>query len=56
MSILQEYAAIKNQIGIAEWNLIESFLEVAPELLLSDVLYNTDAYKQFEAWKNNNTN
>jgi hypothetical protein len=49
MSILQEYAWIRKNIGEKTFQDIELFLEKHPELFLSDVYYKEAVWKQFEA-------
>lgn len=51
MSIMSEYETIKRTIGEAEYKMIEQFLEVHPEYLLSDVLYSKAFYKEYGQWK-----
>jgi hypothetical protein len=53
MSILQEYESIKRRIGMEKFLGIERYLELHPNLLLSDIYYNQKEYKKFERWYNN---
>ena len=54
MSILQEYAKIKQSISDVVYNRIEKFLEENPNFLLSDVYYKEDVWKQFVKWEKEN--
>lgn len=38
-------------LGNDEWNKIQCYLESNPDVLLSDVLYNKDAYNSYLQWK-----
>lgn len=51
MSIMSEYETIKKVIGEAEYKMIEQFLRLHPEYLLSDILYSRSFYKEYEQWK-----
>lgn len=51
MSIMSEYETIKRTIGEAEYKMLEQFLELHPEYLLSDILYSKSLYKKYEEWK-----
>ena len=52
MSILQEYESIRRWIGEEKYQAINRYLDSHPDVLLSDVYYNEEAYKKFEAWWN----
>ena len=53
MSILQEYAQIRKEIGEEKYRQIVKFLDSHPEYLLSDVYYNANVWKIFEKWAEN---
>ena len=53
MSILQEYKSIKRRIGMEKFLGIERYLELHPNLLLSDIYYNPKEWEGFERWYNN---
>lgn len=50
MSVLQEYAEIRNRIGEARYNEITAFLEANPEFDLSDVYYNPYVHAMSVQW------
>jgi hypothetical protein len=51
MSILQEYEYIRKYVvGEKTYKKIEEYLEIYPDVLLSDIYYNMEAYKKFESW------
>lgn len=50
MSVLQEYAEIRNRIGEARYNEITAFLEANPEFNLSDVYYNPYVHTMSVQW------
>lgn len=50
MSILQEYQNIRKSIGEDTYNAIEKYLELHPELLLSDIYYKKAEWDKFEEW------
>lgn len=50
MSILQEYEEIKKGLRDGEFDAIERYLSIHPELYLSDIYYKEHVYKQFDAW------
>lgn len=50
MSILQEYESIRKDIGEETYNAIERYLELHPELLLSDIYYKRTEWEKFEEW------
>ena len=54
MSILQEYAEIRREIGEEKYWHIEAFLEKHPNYFLSDVYYKEHVWKEFEAWEKEN--
>ena len=49
---MTEYRSIKKELGTEEFNRIETYLEMNPNVLLSDIYYNRNEYKKFEQWKN----
>lgn len=51
MSILQEYAEIRRRLGEKEFTLINKFLDTHKDILLSDVYYRQEIWKQYEDWK-----
>ena len=51
MSILQEYATIRRQIGEKEYSDICKYLDSHKNVLLSDVYYSATAFKRFKAWQ-----
>lgn len=51
MSIMQEYQRIREEKGKEEYQLIDTYLEENPQILLSDLLYSMMHWKQFEEWK-----
>ena len=53
MSILTEYAEIRQCLGEEKFQGIERYLELHPHLFLSDIYYNQKEYKKFERWYNN---
>lgn len=50
MSILQEYEQIRKDIGETTYDAIEKYLELRPELLLSDIYYKKEEWDQFNKW------
>lgn len=50
MSILTEYAEIRQRLGEEKFQGIERYLELHPNLLLSDVYYNPKEWECFERW------
>ncbi|HEY8891042.1 MAG TPA: hypothetical protein VIM70_12385 [Clostridium sp.] len=52
MSIMQEYEQIKKEIGEEKYNSIEKYLEVNPDLFLSDLYYKESEWNKFEEWYN----
>lgn len=50
MSILQEYEKIRKSLRPGEFEAIERYLSLHPELFLSDIYYNQEHYKKFAAW------
>lgn len=50
MSILQEYENIRKEIGETTYNAIEKYLELHPELLLSDIYYKKAEWDKFNKW------
>ncbi len=48
MSLLQEYAQIRKEMGEKKFQEIEAYLRVHPERLLSDVYYKQTVYEEFE--------
>ncbi len=55
MSILQEYAKIRKDIGEAEFKRIEKFLDENKDLYLSDVYYRPEINEKFQTWKKKKT-
>ena len=53
MSILQEYAEIRRNIGEEKYNQIIKFLEEHPHYLLSDVYYRKSVWDEMENWIKN---
>ena len=51
MSVLQEYADIRKEIGEEKFSHIEMFLDNHPHYLLSDVYYRESVWKEFETWE-----
>lgn len=51
MSILQEYAEIRQKLSEREFALINEFLNTHRDILLSDVYYKQEVWKQYEDWK-----
>ena len=51
MSVLQEYEQIKRKLGEKEFALINEFLNTHKDILLSDVYYRQEVWKQYEDWK-----
>lgn len=51
MSILQEYATIRKEIGEEKYSHIVKFLDCHPQYLLSDVYYRESVWNEFEAWE-----
>ena len=54
MSILQEYAQIRKEIGEKKYKAIEEYLSLNPELFLSDIYYNEAGWNKFDEWYNKN--
>lgn len=52
MSILQDYEQIKNRIGKEKFKAIEEYLELNPNLYLSDIYYKETEWNKFEEWYN----
>ena len=50
MSILQDYQEIKARLRKGEFDAIEKYLELHPELFLSDIYYNSDENVLFQKW------
>jgi hypothetical protein len=50
MSILQEYEKIKSYLREGEFEAIERYLALHPDLLLSDIYYNLEEHRKFDAW------
>lgn len=50
MSILQEYQEIRKDIGEETYNAIEKYLELHPNLYLSDLYYKRIEWEKFEKW------
>jgi len=50
MSILQEYQEIRKDIGEETYNAIEKYLELHPNLYLSDLYYKRAEWEKFENW------
>lgn len=50
MSVLQEYEQIRKEFGEEKWEQINKYLECNENLLLSDVLYKENQYKEFQKW------
>lgn len=50
MSILQEYEQIRTRLEPGEYEAIERYLAIHPELYLHDIYYNRDNYKKFRSW------
>ena len=50
MSILQEYEKIRGSLRVGEFEAIERYLALHPELFLSDIYYNQEEYKKFDEW------
>ena len=50
MSVMSEYATIRDEIGPANFELIEKYLETRPAMLLSEVYYTRDGWESFERW------
>lgn len=53
MSVLQEYQEIRKELGEEMFTKIETYLEFHPEVLLSDVYYNKEAWNACADWWNN---
>lgn len=54
MSILQEYAQIRKDIGEERYSHIEAFLKENENYYLSDVYYKESVWKEFEVWEKEN--
>ena len=52
LSILQDYEQIKNRIGKEKFKAIEEYLELNPNLYLSDIYYKETEWNKFEEWYN----
>ena len=53
MSILQEYEQIRREMGEKKYDSIETYLNTHPsDLLLSDILYKSEHYIDFDKWYN----
>lgn len=50
MSILQEYEKIRKSLRPGEFEAIERYLDLHPELFLSDIYYKQEQYKKFDEW------
>jgi hypothetical protein len=50
MSILQEYQTIRSGLKPGEFEAMEMYLSIHPDLTLSDLYYNRKVYQGFEAW------
>lgn len=50
MSILQEYAQIRKEIGEEKYQQIQDFLENHPHYFLSDVYYQKSVWDEAEKW------
>lgn len=50
MSILQEYEQIRKSLRLGEFEAIVRYLDLHPELFLSDIYYKQDEYKKFDVW------
>ena len=55
MSILQEYEAIRKQIGEQKYHQICEFLKHHPHYLLCDVYYRESVWNEMETWVKKNT-
>lgn len=53
MSILQEYALIRKEIGEEKFHKIEEFLKHHPHYYLSDVYYKQSVWNEMEDWISN---
>ena len=51
MSILQEYEQIRKDLGEERYKRIETFLQLHPELDLSDVYYKAEIWELFTAYE-----
>ena len=56
MSILSEYEVIRKRLGEKTYRKIVKFLKAHPYLLLSDVYYKEEVWKNFEVWKKERDN
>jgi len=52
MSIMQEFESIRKEIGEEKYQAIENYLEIHPELFLSDIYYKETEWNKFEEWYN----
>lgn len=52
MSILQEYEQIRREMGERKYDSIETYLKTHPNILLSDILYKSECYIDFDKWYN----
>ena len=52
MSIMQEFETIRKEIGETKYQAIENYLELHPELFLSDIYYKEAEWLKFEEWHN----
>ena len=50
MSILQEYESIRSRLKPGEFEAMERYLALHPELFISDIYYNEERYKEFFLW------
>lgn len=50
MSIMQDYQSIKSRMKPGEAEAIERYLELHTNILLSDLYYNEERYRQFYKW------
>ena len=51
MSILQEYEQIRNGMNPATQKDLELYLDLHPDILLSDVYYSQEEWEKFEKWR-----
>lgn len=54
MSILQDYEQIRNEMGKEKFATIEEYLNLNPDVLLSDIYYKKDCYDTYAAWRDAN--
>ena len=50
MSILQEYEAVRKQIGEEKYQQIQDFLKNHPHCFLSDIYYKKSVWDEAEKW------